>query len=1259
MRSKAWIAGIGWATTLAMVCVAAQGCGGARPMTARSPAEQARSLGPASSDPEVVGDWLIAELISPKGDAKRAADARKRLDSLGAKGLRSSLARALDDDVHGRPARAVAGWLEVVRASRDGAEPVSALAAWVAAERLLALRDSVSGTWPQMKPVVESLIESPGNMGWRARADLVEWWHAESNSDPQAKAAERSAAWHGCATAVRIAGPFGKGSDNDFDRSFAPEKPGVWPSYFPPDPQTPRVIPHLHKLEKRQCEAWSAEPFLTGVYYAESFVDLPHPTEVLLAVQGARAVLVDDVKVLERSPRSWGTWPQFGVHLRLEKGRHRIVARLDAPRTSLRILRPDGSALGIAASDDPSGSYVTRMPVVVSDPNVLDRFIKDGDVVRDPDDMSTYLAGYLAQTEAQYDVSSVLLESLVSSVHDAAPASLALQASAIQSDPIFPSSDARDLARELYLKIVAKDPEMWQARSWLAQDGAEKKGLPAVARELRELYDHFPEVPEIAVALAAAYDQLGWPAESSALVRDLGTRFPRRPSVLRQLVDILEHRGQAAEADKAALRLQEVDPDSDIQVDRALRRRDYPAAIAELERLAKRRPDRKEIAAQLQELLSRAGRKKESFDLLEKALAKKPRDESARLSLADARLAAGDNAALRKAVADAIQQGARSTDLTAAIELIEGRTELEPYRLDARKVIDQFVKAGGEMEGNAVRVLDYSVLWVHPDGSSRMLEHEIIRVQSEEAIQKMAEQNMPRGLVLRLRVIKKDGKLLEPEFVAGKPTVTMPHLEVGDYIETESIFSEPGDAVGGMTYLGPHWFFREQDIGYWRSEFVVISPKDRPLTVESHGNVPQPTVTEEGMLVTRRWIVDKSPAAVIEPGTVPIRELLPSVRVGWGITLDKYLQNRVESAADRGVRDPRLKRIAQRIVQGVPSSAREEQARRLYRWVLSNVEAGQERDGRRIVIGKSGEPALGFLYLARMLGIPAEIVLARDRLAEPPVGPIAEAELYNDYVLRLETEKGERFLTVADKFAPFGYVPAELRGQTGYRLIPGMPKVVTSTEGSFDGIVYEGTATMRDDGTAEIELEEKFVGKYGIVLRRSLETLPKAQLRDAVEGKLLAADLPGASLKSVDIKDQDDLDRPLTMKMQAVSPDFARRRAGGLVLLPPFRMRIGKMASLPERKTTMLIPDASHMEVRFRIKLPPRGTLEVQPVTGEFRDEDRVVKVKDRLEGRELVIDRVYDIPAGRIPVERYAAFQSFARSADEATQREIAISIK
>jgi hypothetical protein len=705
--------------------------------------------------------------------------------------------------------------------------------------------------------------------------------------------------------------------------------------------------------------------------------------------------------------------------------------------------------------------------------------------------------------------------------------------------------------------------------------------------------------------------------------------------------------------------VQALDPDSEIALDRALARKDYRAALAELQRLGERRPDRKDIADRVASVMLRAGLKKESFEQLERALRKSPRDAAARLALADARLATGEHAALRAALADAIHAGAATTDLASAIELVEGRTELEPYRLDARKVVAEFEKAGETMQGTAVRVLDYAAVWIHPDGSARMLEHEIVRVQSQEAIGKLSEQRVPSGLVLRVRVLKKDGRVLEPEFVADKPTLTMPHVEVGDYIETESVDSTAGDGLGGMAYRGPHWFFREQDIAYWRSEFVVLSPKDRPLAIEKHGAVPEPVVTEDGLLVARRWRVDRSPAAALEPGSVPIQELLPSVRVGWGITLEHGLRKLVDALSDEDVADPRLRRIAARIVEGVPASAREQRARLVYRWLLANVEKGKEKDGRRVVVGKSGELAFGFLYLTRLLGLPSEVVVVRDRLTEPPVGPMSEAEGFNDFLLRLVTERGELFLAVHDKFAPFGYVPAQLRGQPGFRLVEGTPRVVTGTAGGFDGIVYEGTAVLRANGSASLELSERFVGKFAIGLRRSLEKLPAAELHDTVEAKLLASELPGASLVKVQVRQQDELDKPLTLEMKIEMPDFAKRRAPGLVISPPFAAHVARLASLPERKTPLLISEASRMEVRLRVKLPPGASVARALASVQLRDEDREVLVRDRVEGQDLVLERVFEIPAGRVPVDKYAALQGFARAADEATHQDVPIAIR
>jgi cellulose synthase operon protein C len=321
-----------------------------------------------------------------------------------------------------------------------------------------------------------------------------------------------------------------------------------------------------------------------------------------------------------------------------------------------------------------------------------------------------------------------------------------------------------------------------------------------------------------------------------------------------------------------------------------------------------------------------------------------------------------------------------------------------------------------------------------------------LRMQSQEAVDKESEQKPPEGLVLRFRVIKPDGTILEPEPVAGKPTLTMPHLEVGDYFEMEHITALPSEGGKGKRYRGPHWFFREADKGYWRSEFVVIAPKDRPMETEIVGQVPAPATREKGPLVERRWRVDESPPAPEEPDAPNPREFLPSVRVGWGVTLDDTLLRYVDAASDETPVDPRLVKMAKAIVKG--KRTRDEAARAAYAFIGETIQDGQETDGRRVLTGRAGSRQAAFLYMMKLLDMKAELALVKSRIAMPPVGKMSEVEIYDNVVARIDLGRGakgpeERWLVVRDKFAPYGYVPAELRGQPAIRLVAGTPRATT------------------------------------------------------------------------------------------------------------------------------------------------------------------------------------------------------------------------
>jgi hypothetical protein len=213
-------------------------------------------------------------------------------------------------------------------------------------------------------------------------------------------------------------------------------------------------------------------------------------------------------------------------------------------------------------------------------------------------------------------------------------------------------------------------------------------------------------------------------------------------------------------------------------------------------------------------------------------------------------------------------------------------------------------------------------------------------------------------------------------------------------------------------------------------------------------------------------------------------------------------------------------------------------------------------------------------------------------------------------------------------------------------------------EGTADGITYEGTGDLRSDGSATLELAQKFLGQPGMGLRAGLEELPPAQLHDAIEGKLLAQAIPGARLGKIAIENQSDLDKPIVMRMSVEVNDFMRRRGRDLVLVPPFAIRTSQIARLPRRQTPLVLGVPTYASIHLMFKLPPGASVVSALTPVEIKDQDRRVIVRDRVEGPYLVLDRVIDIPAGRIEPAAYGALQDFVRRADEATMRDIVISV-
>jgi hypothetical protein len=403
-----------------------------------------------------------------------------------------------------------------------------------------------------------------------------------------------------------------------------------------------------------------------------------------------------------------------------------------------------------------------------------------------------------------------------------------------------------------------------------------------------------------------------------------------------------------------------------------------------------------------------------------------------------------------------------------------------------------------------------------------------------------------------------------------------------------------------------------------------------------------------GTFVENRWRVDQSPPAQTEPDSPPITEFLPSVRVGWGISLDATLAKLVDLAADETPLDPRLRARALELVKGVPAGATDERARRLYRWVVEHVQDGKETDGRRVVNGGTGSRQAAFRYMLRLLGVESQLAVVKNRLATPPLGKMSEVEEYDALVMRVPTDKGLRWMYVRDKFAPYGYVPAELREQPAIVLSGDVPHEVVHAPGATDSVLYEGRADVRDDGSASLDMTLTFSGNRAIAWRNALDQIAQAKLYDFVERELVAPSFAGGHVRDLKVDDAASLDQPLVMHVRMEVPELAKMVHAGLTLHPPFAPNLAQLAALPSRHTPLLRRGSWRAEVRLHVVLPDALKMPSDMVRGEARDGDALVVVKDVVNGHAIDFARLVDLPAGRVqPGEEYARWQKFTRDAD------------
>lgn len=1224
---------------LVLAVTTASGCGGRTTPPSRIGIEEIRRrAAERGGDPEVQALWAEAELLMAGGDPVIAERAIVRALELAPENATLHFLRGLERHVHGDPDAALDAYLRTITLARRSRDPDAPTLAEVAFALLVDLDDEAPRFVERVRSALEPVHADPGAIGPAARHAigtlLIDLAYRRGDLGSVRALAEAQ----GCPAEWRISGPFGPRQLLLFDRVLPPEEPGPLASSYDLGPG--RGIRETRTVQPRGCTLHLGNGPVAGpgTTYSEAEWNVPTAGEYLIRLESPNSVVlfVDDREVARIDRRSTPTGRVSFHPVHLEAGPHRILVKTTSrhPNPVLMVSLVPAPA-GIVDFDRlPQGD--TPLATVLR----AGRHLARGDFVG-----------------AREELDRALRED------GAASPLLILGALAVLSHPLMGGQVSSDEARRLLTQAAERDERAWYPRFQLARlepDPLQRIALLQAARE------RFPNMVAITLALIDALEAKGWHAQVDEAIEQALRTAPDACRPRRAALNAALRRGRSAEVGRLAEELVACDARSDARAQHLIRQRRWDEAQRELARLAALEPPSARFQRLDSELTLARGRGDDATidRLLAEIVELQPRLDSAVVMQADRMLARGDVRAAQARIATALREEPESmAELRRLLRILGGDSPLEPFRLDGATVIREFEQSGRTYDGPKVLVLDYTVVRVFEDGSTLELTHNIIRLQSEEAVDQEGEFRPPEGAqLLTLRTVKADGRRLEPDEIQGKDTISLPNLAVGDYIEFEYLRAEPAPAGFPGGAIGDRFYFQSFEVPFDRSELTLIVPASMQPVIDPRGPAPATEETIENGLRVLRWRVRESRPRPMEPGSVSAREYLPSVLWGYNATWEAYVETLRDQLADREVRDPAHERLVREIVGSDVGATPEAMARRIYHWVLENIEDARDPFGQAatMVHGRMGSRARVLVYLLRLAGIEAELALARSFANDLTPSELADDETYAFFVVRMRGSTGPLWLWPGARGAPFGFLPLEpaIRGQEALVLNERAERTrIADPPIESDRAHIEVELRLDGEGGAHAEVTETLYGATAVAWRAELERVPAAQLEQAFARQYVAQIAGGARLTELAITGREDSERPLTLRY-AFDVAHLGRLEGNVHVIPqlyPSRL-VTTYARMARRSTTQVIAGGVH-EVVMRIVLPEGARPSVLPDRRDVTGPHGMEAIwRSSLAGNVLTIERRVRAPRARITPEEYAAFQRFCRTVDEAEETEIRI---
>jgi tetratricopeptide (TPR) repeat protein len=737
-------------------------------------------------------------------------------------------------------------------------------------------------------------------------------------------------------------------------------------------------------------------------------------------------------------------------------------------------------------------------------------------------------------------------------------------------------------AKDLFKKVLEVDPEFLPARLAIAENEHENDRSEEAIESINKLLKKSPRFYLAWLTLAKMYDKLDWQKEFLDAVREARKLGPRDTRPLVQL----------------ARYYRSIDRDD-------LAMKHYQKAL-DLD------SSRLDILERVADYLWNQGELVNAYGLFEKTM-----------TLDDSVYNRERLAALQRALGDPVKAQEIYTELSAreplnpqfytklghlAFELrdedaaakwYQKALDVSPQEHALREILRDWKKLGDPLfdqyaadeaaytrdlpgkekfpKASAICSLDHMISRVYPDGSMKSEIFQIYKILDKDAVEELGRISVP-GRLEDLKVIKPDGRILEPVDAEGRGVFNMPGLDVDALLVRRHKIYE--NAAEGTPLRMGRFFF--QDVRgttpFLFSQYVLSIPKgfdihlDRTLP-DAFDEERIDGESETTYVFTARDM-DVTEAESFMP---PEEEAFPNVDLYQSRDWVQVSQRMANGRFPDLLVTEEVRKKAEEVTEGKESDL--DKAETIYAFVNDLVREDRGfSNATSVMIEGQGDRAALFMALCDASGIGYDCLRCGYRpgyLSTPPNWSDVMGSLLPNELVRLKPEGHEPVLLSFDsRLTPFGEIPPYLFSAPAMKL-SGRPELIETLPGGDPLTWLEEKVNLNikvDSLDGLIKGTLVLPGFNRTRFREQMQRMDAHSRRTFFEYRVLRGVYPGAEVKKLEILGIDDEESPPTFAFTLEAKDFihAIGDSDGMKLLPvPMNLTRGFIRK-PERTFPMI-----------------------------------------------------------------------------------------